>query len=167
MVFLLRWIESPLHQKFFRNKTGYVLLINSEITCIDKKVKFVTMKKKILMVVSILFGLIFINAGLNSFLHYMPMPEDIPENMKKIMMAFVEIGWLMPLIAIAELAGGILFIITKYRALGAIVIFPVMIGILLTHIINVPKGLPLALVLMAINLWVIIENREKYLPMIR
>lgn len=27
-------------------------------------------------------------------------------------------------------------------------------------------GLPLALVLLAIEIWVIIENREKYLPMI-
>jgi putative oxidoreductase len=56
--------------------------------------------------------------------------------------------------------------INKFRALGAIIIFPVMIGILLTHIINAPSGLPLAIILLAINLWVIIENREKYLPMI-
>jgi hypothetical protein len=95
------------------------------------------------------------------------MPEDIPENLLKIMSAFMEIGWLMPLIAVAEITGGILFITNKYRALGAIVIFPVMIGILLTHIFNAPSGLILALVLLAINLWVIIENREKYFPMIR
>ena len=41
-----------------------------------------------------------------------------------------------------------------------------MIGILLTHIIIAPSGLPVALVLLAIEIWVIIENREKYLPMI-
>ena len=87
--------------------------------------------------------------------------------MMKLMGAFMEIGWLMPLIAIAEIVGGILFITNKYRALGAIIIFPVMIGILLTNIINTPKGLPLAIVLLAINIWVIIENRAKYLPMIK
>jgi uncharacterized membrane protein YphA (DoxX/SURF4 family) len=125
------------------------------------------MKKKILLVVSILFGLMFINSGLNKFFNYMPMSKDIPENMIKIMTAFMEIGWLMPLIAVAEIAGGILFITNKFRALGAIVIFPVMVGIVLTHIINVQTGLPLALVLLAINLWVIIENRAKYLPMIK
>ena len=125
------------------------------------------MKKKILFVVSVLFGLMFINSGLNKFFNYMPMPEDLPEKMMKLFTAFMEIGWLMPLIAVAEIAGGLLFITNKYRALGAIVIFPVMIGILLTHLINAPSGLPIALVLLAINLWVIIENREKYLPMIQ
>ena len=97
----------------------------------------------------------------------MPMPKDMPENLLKIMKAIMDIGWLMPLIAVAEILGGILFITNKYRALGAIIIFPVMIGILLTNIIDAPSGLPLSLVLLVINLWVIIENRAKYLPMIK
>lgn len=125
------------------------------------------MKKKILFGVSLLFGLMFINAGLNKFFNYMPMPKDMPENMIKLMAAFMEIGWLIPLTGIVEILAGILFITNKYRALGAIMIFPVMIGILLTNIINAPSGLPIALVLLAVNLWVIIENREKYLPMTR
>jgi putative oxidoreductase len=124
-------------------------------------------KKKILMVVSILFGLIFINSGLNKFLNYMPVPNDLPEHLLKLMASLVEIGWLLPLIAVAEITGGILFITNKYRALGAIILFPVLIGILLTHITAAPSGLPLALVLLVIELWVIFENREKYLPMIR
>lgn len=61
------------------------------------------MKKKILLVISTLFGLIFINSGLNKFFNYMPMPENMPENMMKLMNAFLEIGWLMPLVAIAEI----------------------------------------------------------------
>jgi uncharacterized membrane protein YphA (DoxX/SURF4 family) len=125
------------------------------------------MKKKILFVISLLFGLMFINSGLNKLFHYMPMPKDMPENMLKLMAAFMEIGWLMPLIAVVEIIGGVLFIIPKYRALGAIMIFPIMIGILLTHIINAPSGMPIAIILMVINVWVIIENREKYLPMVR
>ncbi|HOW40580.1 MAG TPA: DoxX family membrane protein [Bacteroidales bacterium] len=125
------------------------------------------MKKKILLGVSILFGLMFINSGLNKFFNYMPVPKDMPENMIKVMTAYMEITWLMPLIALAEIAGGLLFITSKYRALGAIIIFPVMTGILLTHIITALSGLPMALVLMAIEIWVIFENREKYLPMIK
>ena len=125
------------------------------------------MKKKILLVVCILFGLMFINAGLNKFLNYIPAPTDLSEKMMKVMAAFMEIGWLMPLVAVAEIVGGILFMIPKLRALGAIIIFPVMMGIILTHIFLEPSGLPLALVLLAINLWVIIENREKYMPMIK
>lgn len=125
------------------------------------------MKQKFLLVISILFGLMFINSGLNKFFNYMPMPQDLPEKMMTAMKAFIQIGWLFPLVAVAEIAGGVLFMITKTRALGAIIIFPVMIGILLTHIVIAPSGLPLALVLLAINLWVIFENRQKYLPMIK
>jgi len=84
----------------------------------------------------------------------------------KLMTAFMEIGWLMPLIGVVQIVGGLLFITNRYRALGAIVIFPVMIGILLTHIIDDHSGLPIALVFLAINIWVIIENRAKYMPMI-
>ena len=125
------------------------------------------MKKKILLVLCVLFGLMFINAGLNKFFNYMPVPDDLPENMIKIMGAMMEISWLMPLVAVVEILGGILFIIPKYRALGAIVIFPVMVGIMLTHIIDAPSGLPMALAFLVVNLWVIFENRAKYMPMIK
>ena len=74
---------------------------------------------------------------------------------------------MIPLVAVAEIIGGILFITNRFRALGAIIIFPVMIGILLTHIVNEPSGLPVAMVLLAINIWVIVENRSKYLPMVQ
>ena len=124
------------------------------------------MKNKILLVLSVLFGLMMINAGLDKFFHYMPMPNDIPENMMKVMTAFTAIGWLMPLVGFAELLGGILFIIPKTRALGAIVIFPVMIGILLTNTVTDMSGFPIAMVFLAINLWVIFENREKYLKLL-
>ncbi len=125
------------------------------------------MKKKILFVVSLLFGLMFINAGLNKFFNYMPMPKDMPESMMKLFSAFKTITWLLPLVGAAEVLGGILFITNRFRALGAIVIFPVMIGILLTNIISSPSGLPLVLILLAINIWAIIENREKFLPVIK
>jgi uncharacterized membrane protein YphA (DoxX/SURF4 family) len=125
------------------------------------------MKNKILFVVCLLFGLMFINAGLNKFFNYMPVPEDMPESVQRVMGAFMTITWLMPLVGFAEVLGGVLIIIPKVRALGAIIILPVMIGILLTNILLMPSGLPIALVLFAINLWVIFENREKYMPMVR
>src|SRR5882757_6465350 len=103
------------------------------------------MKKKILFGVSLLFGLMYINSGLNKFFNYMPMPKDMPEEMMKLFGAFMEIGWLIPLIAVVE----------------------IVTGVLLTHLTKAPSGLPVALVLFAINVWVIIENREKYMPMLR
>ncbi len=125
------------------------------------------MKKKILFAASLLFGLIFINAGLNKFFNYMPVPEDLPADTMQMFTAVMQIGWLMPLIGVAEVVGGVLFIITKTRAFGAVILAPVMAGIILTHITVAPEGLPVVLPLLAIYLWAIFENRGKYLPMIK
>jgi len=125
------------------------------------------MKNKIMFVICLLFGLMFINAGLNKFFNYMPVPEDMPESMMKVFEAFMTIGWLMPLVAVAEIVGGLFFAIPRFRALGAIVIFPIMVGIILTHIYQAPSGLPMVLVLLGINLWVIFDNRDKYLALIK
>jgi len=124
------------------------------------------MKNKVLFVLCLLTGLMFVNAGLDKFFHYMPMPKDIPEKAMKAGMAMMEIGWLMPLIATIELLGGLLLIFPKTRALGAIVILPVLTGIVLSNITTTPGGLAVALPIAAIVLWVIIDNRRKYLPMI-
>ncbi len=126
-----------------------------------------SIKNKVLFVLALLFGLLFINAGLDKFFHFMPMPKDLPEKMLKAFDAFTEIGWLMPLVGIAELLGGLLIILPRTRALGALIIFPVMVGIALTNIVQDQRGLPLVLVLSAILLWIMYENRAKYLPLFR
>jgi putative oxidoreductase len=123
------------------------------------------MKSKILLVVGILFGAMFIFSGANKLFNFAPPPDD--PAMLKMFSNFMQITWLMPLVAVAEIIGGVLFAIPKTKALGAIVILPILVGILLTHIVDMPTGLPVAIVLFAIDVWVIFENREKYLPMIR
>ncbi|GGC38015.1 hypothetical protein GCM10011386_32650 [Parapedobacter defluvii] len=124
------------------------------------------MKQKILSVLCILFGLMMINAGLNKFFNYMPAPPPSEEQMK-IFGAMVTLKWLMPLVAIVEIIGGFLVAIPKTRALGALVILPVLIGIVVHHLTFDIAGISMGLILFAINSWVIIENREKYSPILK
>jgi uncharacterized membrane protein YphA (DoxX/SURF4 family) len=125
------------------------------------------MRKKILFVVGILFGLMMINSGLNKFFLYMPMPKDLPASMMETFKSFMQIGWLFPLIAVVEIIGGVLFMIPKYRALGALALFPILVGVVLFHSIQAPQGIPMAVILMGINIWAIIEDRNKFLPLIK
>ena len=125
------------------------------------------MQKKILNVLSIVFGLLLINSGFAKFFMYMPPPADLPEALIKDNAALAEIVWLMPLIAIAEIIGGALIVYPKTRALGALVVFPVMAGVLLTHIFVYPSGLPIALVIWAILGWIIYDQKEKYLGLLK
>lgn len=123
------------------------------------------MKNKILTVLCILFGLMMVNSGLNKFFNYMPMPE-MSEEMMQIMGGFMTIKWILPLVAIVEIIGGILIAIPKTRALGAIVILPVMVGIFVHHIVLDMSTIGIVLVLLAINIWAIVDNWNKYKPMI-
>ncbi|MEJ7644873.1 MAG: DoxX family membrane protein [Chryseolinea sp.] len=125
------------------------------------------MKNKIFNVVSILFGLLLINGGLNKFFNYMPVPDDLPNALVKDTIAIIEIEWLMPLIGFAEVLGGLLILFPKTRALGTLVVFPVMVGVLLTHLFVAPGGLIVAFVIWAILLWIIWEYRTSYLQLIR
>lgn len=124
------------------------------------------MKRKILNVLSVLFGLLLMNGGLSKFFHYMPVPENLPEAVVKDNAALAEISWLMPLIASAELLGGLLILFPKTRALGVLVVFPVMVGVLLTHLLVAPDGLAIALVIWAMLIWIIFDNKRKYLELI-
>lgn len=124
------------------------------------------MKNKILNILSILFGLLLINGGLDKFLHYMPVPDDLPEELLKDSMALMEIVWLMPLVGLAEILGGTLIAFPKTRALGVLVVCPVMVGVFLTHIFVAPSGLPIVFVVWVILIWIIYENREKYFHLI-
>jgi putative oxidoreductase len=125
------------------------------------------MKKKVLNVLSVIFGLLLMNGGLNKYLNYMPVPTDLPEALVMDNLAIMEIEWLMPLVGFAELLGGLLILFPKTRALGALTVFPVMVGVLLTHIFVAPESLIIAFVIWVILLWIIYENRNKYLMLVK
>ena len=123
------------------------------------------MKQKILNVLSILLGLMIFNSGLNKLFNYIPVPTDLPEAVVKDNAAMMEIQWLMPLIAVAEIIGGLLLLLKRTRPMGVLVVFPVMVGVLLVHLFVMPQGVAIALVVWAILGWLIYEYRDKYLAL--
>lgn len=104
----------------------------------------------------------FINAGLDKFLHYMPVPE-LPEETKKVFGALMQIPWLMPLIGAIEFMGGILVLFPKTRTFGAIVLLPIMAGILAQNFTVSPDGVGIAIAvfLFLILLWILWDNKHK------
>jgi len=54
-----------------------------------------------------------------------------------------------------------------YPGAGAILVCPVIVRLLLTHMFVYPAGLPIALIAWAVLGWILYEHREQYLPMIR
>jgi putative oxidoreductase len=128
--------------------------------------KLKVMKEKILMVLCLLFGLGMIVFGANKLVPFMPMPE-LTEQQKTLFGAFGTIKWLMPLIGVIEILGGLLIAIPKTRALGAIIILPVMTGIIIHNITYDPAGLAIPAVFAIINILAIADNKNRYMPMIK
>ncbi len=123
------------------------------------------MKNKIILIVAILLGAMMVNSGLNKFFHYMPMPE-MSAPAATFMGALAAAGWFFPLVALVEIVGGLLLAIPKTQALGAIVLFPVVIGIVLFHLFLDPPTVVMSLIMLAILFIIIAQNRLKYMPMI-
>jgi putative oxidoreductase len=124
------------------------------------------MKEKILMTLCLLFGVGMIVFGANKLIPFMPIPE-LTEQQKNLFGAFGTIKWLMPLIGIIEMLGGVLIAIPKTRALGAIVILPVIVGIVIHHLTHDPAGMAIPAVFALINSWAIADNKDRYMAMIK
>ncbi|WP_018628438.1 DoxX family protein [Niabella aurantiaca] len=112
-----------------------------------------------------LFALMFINAGLNKFFNYMPAPKPT-EGQMEAFGAMMKLKWLIPLLGLMEITGGLLVIFPKTRALGALILFPILTGIFLHHTTMDPSGLPVAAALLVVLIWIILDNRKKYQVMI-
>ena len=123
------------------------------------------MKGKVLLGLSIIFGLFMLNSGINKFTNHMPMPE-MSDSALATIIAFGKSGWLMVLVGLAEILGGLLLLLPKSRSLGAIVLFPVILGIFVFHAVQEPSGMVIGVVLLLINLFLIYSYKDKYMPMI-
>ena len=81
--------------------------------------------------------------------------------MQKIFDAMTTLKWILPLTGFVELLAGILVLFPKTRTLGAIMIFPIMIGIICHNATFIPSGLAIAGPVFLINLWMLFDNKEK------
>ena len=95
------------------------------------------------------------------------MPMEMAEDATAIINSFVATIWLWPLVALVEIVGGVLFAVPKTRALGALMLLPITVGILLFNLTWTPSTAPVGVVILALNVWVIIEAREQYAPLIK
>ncbi len=102
--------------------------------------------KKLPLIARMLLGLIFFVFGLNGFLNFIPTPE-MPENMTTIMNGFMAMGYFFPLLKGTEVLCGLLLLIGAFVPLALIVLAPIILNIFLLHAFVAPDGLPIAIVI--------------------
>lgn len=108
------------------------------------------------------FGITFVYAGLYKFFPFLPVPAFIASVQQSVILAFSDLPWVMPLLAAVEIIGGLLFLIPRSRAFGAVMLLPVVVGILLHNITVDPRSLFIAIGVSVVECWVLICNRHHY-----
>lgn len=110
------------------------------------------MKLKAFLGARIVLGLIFTIFGLNGFFHFIPMPP-MSDAMNGFMGALMATGYMFPVIKVIEIACGVLLLANMYVPLAMLLLSPIVVNILLAHIFLDQGGLPMALVITGLMLF--------------
>ena len=111
-------------------------------------------------------GLLFLFASITFFFKLFPAPELKGSN-KIFNEGMAASVYLFPLVKVIELLCGIAFVIGRFVTLATVVIFPVILNILLYHAFLAPEGLPVAILLLLGDLFLVYYYRRNYETLFR
>jgi putative oxidoreductase len=97
--------------------------------------------KIVVLIARILLGLVFVVFGLNGFLNFIPQPPIPPGDMLAFVTVMGHSHYMVPVFAL-QVFGGALLLIGRFVPLALVLLGPVLVNILITHILLNPAGLP-------------------------
>jgi putative oxidoreductase len=112
-----------------------------------------------------LLGLIFAVFGSNAFLHFIPMPP-MSGPAGAFIGAMYQTGYLY-VVGSCQVVGGLILLSGRFTPLGLTLLGPVLVNILCFHIFMNHAGLPLALVVAALALFLLWQNRSAFVGILR
>ena len=122
---------------------------------------------KILTIIArILLGLIFVFFGSNGFLHFLPMPP-LPQGVTgEYLHAFFASGYVY-VISGFQIAGGLLLLIGRFVPLGLTILAAIIVNIWAFHLLMAPEGLPPAVVVTILELFLVWSYRDRFAGILR
>jgi putative oxidoreductase len=115
----------------------------------------------------ILLGLPLLVFGLNGFLNFIPPPSTpLPEGALAFLGALVQSGYMMQLIAVTHLLVGALLVLNRFVPLALVLFAPFIVNSLAFHVFLERSGLPMAIVFLALELYLAWVYRHAYRPML-
>lgn len=124
---------------------------------------------KLFSIPRILLGLIYFVFGLNGFLNFLPMPENLPEGAVAFTTGMMSAKYFFPLLKGTEVLCGAALLANQFVALALVVLAPVTIHIFLFHLFLTPglENSILPLVMMILSLLIAFSERKKLIPLLR
>ena len=116
-----------------------------------------------------LLGLVFVFAGLNGFLNFMPQPTpgSLPKGAMDFFVALMQTGYLLQLVAGTQLLAGALLLANRYVPLALALLAPVIVNIVLFHAFLLPAGAVMAVIVFSLELHLAITYRAAYRSMLK
>jgi putative oxidoreductase len=120
---------------------------------------------RVALVIRLLLGLVFLVFGLNGFFHFLPQP-NMPQRAIDFFSALGNTGYMPQLIFTTQIVGGALLLINCFVPLALALLAPVIVNIILFHIYLAPSGLPIAIVVLVLELYLAFAYRKSYRSML-
>ena len=117
------------------------------------------------IIARVLLGLIFVVFGSNGFLHFIKMPPMSGPAGDFIGAMYIT-GYLQ-IIAALQVIGGALLLIGRYVPLGLTLLGPIIVNIDLFHIFMDHSGLPMAILVSALSLFLLWRHRDAFAGLVR
>ncbi len=118
----------------------------------------------VLIVARLLLGLVFLIFGLNGLLHFMPNPPE-PPPAGAFFGALAGTGYMFALIFGTQIIGGALLILGVAVPFALVILAPVIVNIIAFHLFLAPAGLPVALVVAALEALLAWHYRASFAPL--
>jgi len=118
------------------------------------------------LIARILLGLVFVVFGSNFFLHFIPQPPPPPGLAGDYVKVFVASGY-MYVVGALQLLSGLLLLIGRFVPLALTVLAAMIFNILVFHILMAPEGLPIAIVVAVLDLFLIWSYRDRFAGILR
>jgi putative oxidoreductase len=113
------------------------------------------------IIARVLLGLVFVVFGSNIFLHFIPMPPPPPGLLGDFSKALF-LSHYLHVVAVFQIVGGLLLLFGRFVPLGLLLLAPVIVNIDLVHILLDPSGLPMAVVISILLIFLVWRYREAF-----
>ena len=113
-----------------------------------------------------LLGLMFIVFGLNIFFNFMPQPPPAEGPARNFITALT-VSHYFYVVGALEVAGGSLLFAGRFLSLGLTLLGPVIVNILCFHVFLEPSGLPMAIGVSALGLFLLWRYREHFAGVVK
>src|SRR5258705_9461359 len=108
-----------------------------------------------------LLGLIFVTFGLNIFLNFIHMPPP-PEGPAREFMTALFTSHYLYVVGALQVVGGLILLGGRWVPLGLTLLGPVIVNIVCFHVLMAPAGLPMALVVSFLALFLLWRYRGHF-----